>query len=145
VVCDDQQACSMDSCDPLTGQCQFDITTCPCSTAQDCDDGNACNGVEDCDPNTGCLAGTPMDCDDGNSCTDDSCDSSTNECSNISNASLTGCAPDPAITPPTGPAGNNLEGSGCSLHFAAPASHLVFGPLLLGLGSMVLLRGQRKK
>ena len=41
----------------------------------DCDDGNACNGPETCDPLTGCQAGTePPDCDDFNACTDDSCD-----------------------------------------------------------------------
>ena len=43
-----------------------------------CDDGNACNGVETCDPTTGnCVAGDPLDCDDGNPCTDDSCDASS--------------------------------------------------------------------
>lgn len=48
-----------------------------------CDDGNACNGAETCDPGLGCQAGTPLDCDDGNACTADSCDA------------VTGCAHDP--------------------------------------------------
>ena len=34
-----------------------------------CDDGLWCNGVETCDPATGCVAGTPLDCDDANACT----------------------------------------------------------------------------
>jgi hypothetical protein len=39
-----------------------------------CDDGDACNGVETCDPQTGCVRGTPPVCDDGDSCTTDACD-----------------------------------------------------------------------
>ena len=33
-----------------------------------CDDGDVCNGLETCDPVTGCVAGTPLVCDDGNAC-----------------------------------------------------------------------------
>jgi hypothetical protein len=39
-----------------------------------CNDGNACNGVETCDPGTGCLAGTPPDCNDDDECTADTCE-----------------------------------------------------------------------
>ena len=39
-----------------------------------CSDGNVCNGVETCDPAAGCQAGQALDCDDGNVCTDDTCD-----------------------------------------------------------------------
>jgi hypothetical protein len=39
-----------------------------------CDDGDACNGVETCDPATGCVAGTPLACDDNDPCTADACD-----------------------------------------------------------------------
>jgi len=42
---------------------------------KECDDGNACNGVEVCDERTGqCRGGSPPDCDDGNVCTEDRCD-----------------------------------------------------------------------
>jgi hypothetical protein len=33
-----------------------------------CDDGNPCNGLETCDPQTGCQAGSVLDCSDGNAC-----------------------------------------------------------------------------
>jgi len=40
-----------------------------------CDDGNACNGLETCDPTDGsCDPGTTLDCDDGDACTVDTCD-----------------------------------------------------------------------
>lgn len=80
VVCDDQRECTTDSCDPQTGECLFDTTSCPCTTAQDCDDGNVCNGTEDCDLDTGCVAGTPLTCDDGDACNGvETCDP-TNGC-----------------------------------------------------------------
>jgi hypothetical protein len=39
-----------------------------------CDDGDACNGLETCDPLSGCQPGMPLDCDDGLPCTADTCD-----------------------------------------------------------------------
>ena len=50
-----------------TGQCSG-------GTPVVCNDANACNGVESCDPNLGCQTGTPLDCSDGEPCTDDPCD-----------------------------------------------------------------------
>jgi hypothetical protein len=44
----------------------------PC-TAEDCDDGQFCNGLESCTP-AGCSAGTPPLLDDGVDCTRDACD-----------------------------------------------------------------------
>ena len=73
-VIDDANACTTDSCDPKTGAVFVPI---------ECDDGDFCNGIEDCDPTTGCVPGTPEPegtlCDDGNGCTGsygsyDSCD-----------------------------------------------------------------------
>ena len=45
-----------------------------CTGAQDCDDGNVCNGAETCDVGSGtCSSGTPAAdntiCDDANACT----------------------------------------------------------------------------
>ncbi len=49
-----------------------------CTSDPDCDDGDACNGAETCDSQTGeCNAGTPMTCDDGLVCTVDGCSNST--------------------------------------------------------------------
>ncbi|NUN16162.1 MAG: hypothetical protein HUU55_21255, partial [Myxococcales bacterium] len=66
-VCDDDNACTTDTCDAGSGLCQYTTVT--------CDDGDVCNGVETCDTQTGCVAGVAPVCeDDGNLCTDDSCD-----------------------------------------------------------------------
>jgi len=43
-----------------------------CVTNANCDDGNACNGLETCVTGT-CQAGTAPNCDDANLCTTDSC------------------------------------------------------------------------
>jgi uncharacterized repeat protein (TIGR01451 family) len=90
-TCDDANPCTDDSCDPATGcvHTANDTHTCDdgsaCTTGDACvngacqgtpvvcSDGNACNGVETCNPATGCVAGTPLNCNDNNPCTDDSC------------------------------------------------------------------------
>jgi hypothetical protein len=47
----------------------------PCTFDSECDDNNACNGLETCNIGIGfCQNGTPLVCDDGDVCTDDSCD-----------------------------------------------------------------------
>jgi hypothetical protein len=48
-----------------TGECMHEAVV--------CDDLDACNGVETCDPGVGCMDGSALDCDDGNACTIDSC------------------------------------------------------------------------
>ncbi len=93
-TCDDSSPCTTDSCDPGTG-CVFTpdplASVCDdanaCTTGDTCgagvctgapvvfDDGQACNGIETCDPLTGVqIIGTPLDCDDGVACTVDTCD-----------------------------------------------------------------------
>ena len=54
-----------------------------CETAADCDDGDVCNGLEDC-VDDACVSGTQLDCDDTNPCTDDSCDP-VSGCDNLNN------------------------------------------------------------
>src|SRR5262249_43294250 len=49
------------------GQC-----TCRCNSNADCDDHDACNGVETCQNNV-CVLGSPPNCNDNNVCTHD-CD-----------------------------------------------------------------------
>ena len=63
--CDDQNACTLDSCDSATG--------CESTPAGDaCDDGDPCT-VDSCNPLDGSCESTPLVCDDGNSCTQDVC------------------------------------------------------------------------
>ncbi len=91
VDCDDGNACTVDGCAPLSGcthepvDCDdgLDCTADSCDVQQGCvhapddaacDDGNPCNGVEQCDPASGCAPGGAPPCDDGNACTQDLCD-----------------------------------------------------------------------
>jgi hypothetical protein len=99
--CDDGNACTTDSCNPLSGCAHAPIAGCvtctvvadcndsnPCTTdacnagacqntnvtnGTPCLDGNLCNGTETCQAGA-CTAGTALDCDDGNACTVDGCD-----------------------------------------------------------------------
>jgi len=81
-VCDDGKKCTIDTCDPskpytvLTDLCVF--------TPKPCEDGNKCNGIQDCDEETGnCYLKEPaVNCDDSNLCTTDTCNPSTGICSN---------------------------------------------------------------
>ncbi len=59
--------------------------SCVAGTPLNCDDGVFCNGAETCDAIVGCQAGTPPSCDDGVGCTDDSCNGGTDSCDNIAN------------------------------------------------------------
>ena len=94
--CDDGLSCTIDECivgnvcrhDPIDGRCDTAAgercvvgrgcvsgTPTDCETHADCDDGNVCNGAEQCIVG-GCFMGTPRSCDDGNACTTDTCDES---------------------------------------------------------------------
>jgi hypothetical protein len=66
--CDDGNACTADTCNPLTG-CQ----NTPVVDGTPCPDATICNGDEICAGGV-CSAGTPLNCDDGNACTIDVCD-----------------------------------------------------------------------
>jgi hypothetical protein len=61
--CNDNNACTTDSCDPATGNCGHAPVV--------IDDGNACT-IDSCNPITG-VKHTPINCDDNNACTTDSC------------------------------------------------------------------------
>ncbi len=78
-ACDDGIPCTQDLCDATTDTCM----NVPRSSF--CDDGLFCNGMEVCDPATGCKPGIPVDCDDGTNCTDDFCDETTGTCNNVDN------------------------------------------------------------
>ncbi len=53
-----------------------------------CDDGLFCNGLETCDTATGCIAGLPVDCDDGVPFTADSCNELLDICEHVINTAL---------------------------------------------------------
>ena len=80
LLADDGVACTVDSCDPLTG-----ISNLPSDSL--CGDDDVCNGAETCDAVNDCQAGTPLVVDDGVSCTVDSCDPLTG-ISNLPNDNL---------------------------------------------------------
>jgi Tol biopolymer transport system component len=91
-TCDDNNACTDDSCIPFVGCSSVanDLNACTdndacttdaCSggvcvgTPNACDNGDACDGLETCDSGTGiCSPGTPPNCNDFVDCTADSCD-----------------------------------------------------------------------
>jgi outer membrane protein assembly factor BamB len=83
--CDDQEPCTVDSCDPATG-CKH----APVANGTSCADGNVCNGAETCQAGA-CASGTPLACGDGNPCTIDSCDA-TLGCQNKAVPNNTPCA-----------------------------------------------------
>ncbi len=66
-VCDDQDPCTADSCDPDAGACLF----LPAPGAG-CDDGNICTKKDTCQADGTCQ-GEAKSCDDLNPCTVDSC------------------------------------------------------------------------
>jgi len=65
LACDDNNACTDDSCDVVDG-CVYTANTIPCT------DGDACTADDQC-ADGACEPGEPVVCEDGNECTDDSC------------------------------------------------------------------------
>ena len=65
VICNDNEECTEDSCDPELG-CQY------APTFADCDDGDACTVGDTCKEGK-CASGVLFECNDDNPCTDDSC------------------------------------------------------------------------
>ena len=68
---DDHVACTVDTCDPVTGA----IAHVPHDAL--CADALFCNGAETCDAVRGCQPGVPPVLDDGVGCTQDTCDEAT--------------------------------------------------------------------
>lgn len=68
VVCDDQNACSVDSCDPVSGSCVFVNNNVTCTPIIP----NACYTYACVDKQ--CKPVTPKDCNDNNPCTQDTCE-----------------------------------------------------------------------
>jgi hypothetical protein len=72
--CDDGVTCTNDSCDMNTMLCRHAVD--PAS----CDDEIFCNGVEQCDPERGCVPGPRQTCNDNDVCTIDRCDEEEKIC-----------------------------------------------------------------
>jgi hypothetical protein len=68
IPCTDTSDCTADVCLEEANRCFHD------PRHEMCSDGNACNGLELCDPMDGCRIGVPPYCNDEDSCTIDSCD-----------------------------------------------------------------------
>jgi hypothetical protein len=66
-TCSDGNACTVDSCDRVTGCFNTPLT------GTLCDDGNLCTVGEVCSQGV-CVPGRPVTCNDGNVCTNDACD-----------------------------------------------------------------------
>ncbi len=65
-VCDDGNPCTDDVCDSVAG-CVFTNNTDPCDDSNFCTNGDTCAGGL-------CIAGPPLVCNDNNVCTTDNCD-----------------------------------------------------------------------
>ncbi len=93
--CDDQEGCTKDSCDKVSGQCSHQDLQASCS------DGNACTAGDACGLGANqkwtCTPGKASACDDANPCTTDTCDV-LKGCSNVvsGNASVPCYSGDPA-------------------------------------------------
>jgi hypothetical protein len=72
LLIDDSNACTTDSCDPVSGPRHV-----PVPSGNSCADADRCNGDETCDGAGHCVGGGPPSADDGNPCTEDSCDPAT--------------------------------------------------------------------
>ena len=84
VVCNDNEACTKDSCDIATGQCTNAPLSQSCSDSNVCTTGDAC-GTDAVSGKYTCVAGKTSACDDSNPCTTDLCDP-TKGCSNVVDA-----------------------------------------------------------
>ncbi|MEZ4340411.1 MAG: hypothetical protein R3B82_27640 [Sandaracinaceae bacterium] len=100
---------------PMGTDAGFDAGPPPgCTSAAECDDSLACNGIERCIGGT-CMAGTPFTCDDAIACTRDTCvEGASPTCRFTADDSL--C-----------PSGQTCGGSGCMASCAESPCRLV-GP-----------------
>ncbi len=84
--CDDDNACTVDTCDQNTGVCSNEDVITPT-----CNDNNACT-VDTCVPATGACSNVDnvtSTCNDNNACTTDTCVPATGQCSNVDNVTPT--------------------------------------------------------
>ena len=81
--CDDDNICTLDSCNEDLGCINTPIENC-CFSDEDCNNDIFCDGEEICLENV-CIKGSPPSCDDNDECTDDSCDVDSDSCVSVDN------------------------------------------------------------
>jgi hypothetical protein len=109
-ACDDNNACTDDSCDPVKG-CANVVNQADCDA-----DGNACTVGDACVKGQ-CLPGKSTNCDDGEGCTKDSCDPKSGQCVN---AQQNGSCSDNNICTSGDACGNDENGKWTCLAGTAP-------------------------
>jgi len=104
---DDNNACTADGCDPTTGL--------PTHTAVSVDDGNACTS-DACNPSTGAITHTQVDVNDNNVCTVDACDPANGNISHTNGnfSDNNPCTAD-GCDPVTGPTHSQIDFSDANL------------------------------
>ena len=70
-ICDDNNPCTVDTCDPLYADCYYSVV----GDGTECDDEDQCTVSDTC--SQGLCLGALRDCDDQNECSSDSCDPET--------------------------------------------------------------------
>jgi hypothetical protein len=101
INCDDNNSCTIDSCDTKIG-CSHKY-----NPASSCSDGNPCTQNDHCD-NGVCLSGEKIACNDNNPCTIDACDPSSGECTFLGLPEGQGCNDGNACT-----VGDACKGGAC--------------------------------
>ncbi len=79
--CDDNNPCTVDSCDANSGSCTALFNTAGCEDGDACTVGDSCSGGE-------CKAGAVKPCADSDTCTSDACDAKTGACQH---SKINGC------------------------------------------------------
>ncbi|MBI5609035.1 MAG: hypothetical protein HY902_09155 [Deltaproteobacteria bacterium] len=79
--CDDQNPCTIDSCDAETGACSYAFNAATCEDGDGCTVGDVCVEGQ-------CTGGAQKQCVDSDICTSDSCDAATGDCAH---APIAGC------------------------------------------------------
>ena len=120
VDCNDLVACTNDTCNEGTDQCDH------AADDQQCDNGVFCDGVESCDAIAGCGDGQAVACaSDGVPCTVDQCNENDDACESVPNnnacnggqfCTLNGCIAGAQCTIQNGVLGNPAcdDGLGCN-------------------------------
>ncbi len=103
VGCDDGKPCTMDTCDPKTGNC----ITANMPDQLACEDGNKCTMGDSCKAGA-CAPGKPAYCNDGSACTIDTCDVAQGVCVYKNAATGAPCSDSDACT-----LGDTCKDGGC--------------------------------
>lgn len=108
-VCDPPEACS-----PFEPSCPADVHV---ADGASCDDGVACNGVEQCAAGACLSLGVSLNCDDGDACTADAC-AEPGGCESVA---VAGCCNDDSVC---------IDGDACTLdRCSGPGGSCVHDPI----------------